>query len=127
MHHHIHTEEGEQEPNGWIAIEMALHPNMTPSQFIPIPMQLIREQHQYAKIKDTANGTPSQIGDKQAFELVLQEETGWCGNAFVEITCLEEKEADEEEGPRHQLVEPKRATSESTHTYAMQDYHPKNA
>ena len=85
------------------------------------------KQQQYTKIKDAAYSSPSQIGNEQTFELVLQEELGWSRNAFVEISCLEEKETNEEEGPRHQFIEPKRATSEPAHTDTMQDNHPENA
>ena len=85
------------------------------------------EQQQYAKIKDAAYSTPSQIGDEQTLKLVLQEKLGRGGNAFVEITCLEEKETDEKEGPRHQFIEPERATSKPAHTDTMQYNHPENA
>lgn len=127
MYYYIHAEEREQEPNRRIAVEMTLHPNVTPFQLFPILVQLIGEQHQYAIIKDAANDAPRQIGNNQAFELIFQKKLGWSRNAFIEITCLEEKEADEEEGPRHQLIKPKCTASEPTHTYTMQDYHPKNA
>ena len=85
------------------------------------------KQQQYTKIKDAADSSPSQIGNEQTLELVLQEKLGWGGNAFVEITCLEEKETDEEEGPRHKFIEPERATSEPAHTDTMKDNHPENA
>ena len=90
-------------------------------------MQFMGEQHQYSKIKDAAYSSPSQIGNEQTLELILQEKLGWSGNAFVEITCLEEKETDEEEGPRHKFIEPERATSKPAHTDTMQYNHPENA
>ena len=36
MYHHIHTEEGEQEPHGRITVEMTMHPDMAPLQLIPV-------------------------------------------------------------------------------------------
>ena len=85
------------------------------------------KQQQYTKIKDAADSSPSQIGNEQTLELVIQEKPGRGGNAFVEIPCLEEKETDEKEGPRHKFIEPERATSEPAHTDTMQDNHPENA
>ena len=126
MHHDVHTEEREQKPNGRIAVEMALHPDVAPLHLVPIHMQWLRKKAEDAKIEHTADGAPSQIGNKQTFEFVLQEETGGSGNALVEITCLEEKEADEKEGPRHQLIEPHGAPPEPAHTYTMQRNHSQN-
>ena len=126
MHHNVHTEEREQKPNGRIAVEMALHPNVAPLHLVPIHMQWPRKKAEDAKIENAADGAPSQIGNKQTFEFVLQEETGGSGNALVEITCLEEKETNEKEGPRHQLIEPHGASPKPTHTDTMQRYHPKN-
>jgi hypothetical protein len=85
------------------------------------------KQQQYTKIKDAAYSAPSQIGNEQTLELVLQEKLGRGGNAFVEIACLEEKETNEKEGPRHQFIEPERATSKPAHTDTMQYNHPENA
>jgi hypothetical protein len=127
MYRHIHTEKREQEPNRRIAVEMTLHPNVTPSKLVPISVQFIREKEKQPKIQHTSDNTPRQIGDNQTFELVLQKKLGWSRYAFVEITCLEEKEADEEEGPGHQLIKPKCASPEPTHTHTMQDNHPENA
>ena len=50
MHNNLHTEEREKKPHGRVAIEMALQPNVTPRELIPIPMQLIREKEKYTKI-----------------------------------------------------------------------------
>ena len=46
------------------------------------------KQQQYTKIKDAAYSSPSQIGNEQTFELVLQEKLGWSRNAFVEINVF---------------------------------------
>ena len=126
MHQDIHTEERKQEPNRRIAIEMALHPNVTPFHLVPIHMQWFRKKAENAKIEYTAYGAPCKIGNNETFELVLQEETGRSGNALVEITCLEEEETDEEKCPCHQLIKPHGASPEPAHTYTMQRYHPKN-
>jgi hypothetical protein len=124
MYHDIHAEEREQEPYGRITIKMALRPYMTPLYLVPIFMQFLRKEAENAEIERAAYCAPCQIGNKQTLGLVLQEETRGCRNALIEITCLEEKEADEEEGPCHQFIEPERASPEAAHTDTMQRNHP---
>ena len=106
---------------------MALHPDVTPRQLVPIPVQLVGKEEEQPEIQNTAYGTPCHIGNKQTLDLILQEEPRRCRNALVEIAGFEKKETDKKECPCHQFVEPQRTSPETAHTNTMQDNHPKNA
>ena len=106
-HHHINREEGEKEPDRRVAVEAALHPNVAPLQRLDELVITVRQRIIETEIDDGPNDAAHQIRHKQSFRPVPQiVEVCACGSAFVEVACLEEKEAHKEEAPLHHFKPP---------------------
>ena len=107
VHHNIDGEEGEEEPDGRVAVEAALHPEVAPLQGLDELVVAFRQGEVEAEIDGGSDDAAHQVGHEQPLAPVAQVvEVGGCRRAFVEVAGLEEEETHEEEAPAHHLDSP---------------------
>ena len=121
----IDHEEGKEEPARRIAVELALLPQVTPTNGAPRRGEQARPAVKETKINGITDKSPHQIGYQQTFGLVLDECPRITRHRLVEVTGLEEEETQEEERPGHQLLEPE-LIAQTAHPDDMQHDHADN-
>ena len=75
---------------------------------------------------DEAYGAPHGVGDEEALGLVEDEVMAVARDGLVEVASLEEEEAHEEEGPRHDVCPPL-LVFVAAEGYGMEAYHADDA
>ena len=106
MHKYIGREEGEEEPERLVAPETARAPKVRPLHRFDRMMIAVYLKREVESIDGKSDGAPADIRDEQSFRLVLDVFTRIARDGLVEVACLEEKEAHEEERPRHDRLPP---------------------
>ena len=106
MHQDVCDKEGKQKPDRLIAPKRTRLPQVTPLHRLYGMMEAVNLERKVDGIDDETNSPPCQIWHKQPLRLVLYVCLRVARNGLVEIACLKEKEAHEEERPCHDLLPP---------------------
>jgi hypothetical protein len=111
-------EEGEEEPQGWVAVEGTAVPDVFYAEWVYGVFVFGGEYYVVHGVYRTADGAPCEIGHEQVLGFVQTELSGVSGDGFIEETCLEEEEGHEEVGPEHDGLPPSFLVS-SYHLYGV--------
>ena len=122
----VHHEEGEEEPDGRIAVELAHAPKVVPVDGAPRGGEEAGPPVEEGEEEGVPDESPGEVGNQEPARLVADEGTRVARHRLIEVACLEEKEAEKEEGPRHELLEPELVT-QVTHADDMQENHAHDA
>lgn len=106
-HHHVNREERKEEPDGGVAVEAALHPDVVPLQRFDKLLVPVHKRKIETEIDRSTNNAAHQVGHQQTLAPVLQiVEVCAARRPLVEVSGLEEEETHEEETPLHDLEPP---------------------
>ena len=126
MHQNVGGEEREQKPNRLISPKRTCFPQMTPLHRFYRMVVAVNLERKENSIDDEAYCSPCNVWNEQSFCLILDVGFSVSRYGLIEIACLEEKEAHEEERPRHDLSPPV-VTLMATKGDSVQAYHSDDA
>ena len=101
MCHDVGHEEGDEEPAGHIAEELACGPQVGHVGLFDDGVVGVEDEEDEEEVYDVAYGAPHGVGDEEALGLVEDEVMAIARDSLVEVACLEEEEGHEEVCPRH--------------------------
>ena len=101
MCHYVGHEEGEEEPAGNIAIELAGFPDVADPDLLGECVFRVENEDDKEEEQDVTNRTPHDVWDEQALHLILQILLGVARDGLVEVPRLKEEEGHEKISPLH--------------------------
>ena len=106
MHQNVCDEEGEEEPHRLVTPKGTCPPQMLPLHRLYGMVEAVNLEGEEDGVNDETYRAPRHIRHEQPLRLVPYVCPSVARDGLVEISRLEEKEAHEEERPRHDLFPP---------------------